>query len=264
MNNALKEPTITKSINPLQILVLIAAPIGIFGSSLLPLQDTGTISNTIFGRVLLTPANYVFTVWALIYLGLLTLAVTQILPGGRDNPRFVKARVPLLVNVAFNFAWLVVWGTLNTPLSLLMILGQFLSAIWIFLSLGANTPKLARGAEGFVQIASGAYVAWLTLATVLNTACVLVFYKWDGWGISDANWTVVMMVVAALIGLFEIRVWRNVALSGVFTWAFAGIALRAGQPSLVVIVAALIVLVFLAAFISNFRLPTSSFKRTAS
>jgi hypothetical protein len=104
----------------------------------------------------------------------------------------------------------------------------------------------------------------LTLATVVNAACVLVFYKWDGWGISDANWTVVMMIIAAMIGLFEIRVWRNVAFSGVFTWAFAGIALRAGQPDLVVIVAALLALVFLTAFISSFKLPTSSLKRTTS
>jgi hypothetical protein len=269
MNSAQKErtpqgPTPRSKITPLQILVLIAAPIGIFGSGLLPLQDTGTISNTVFGSVLITPANYVFIVWALIYLGLLTLAVTQILPAGRDNPQFLKARVPLLVNVAFNFAWLVAWGTLNTPLSLVMIIGQFLSAIWIFLSLNANTQKLARGVQGFVQIASGAYVAWLTLATVLNVACMLVFYKWDAWGISDANWTVIMMIIAAIIGLFEIRIWRNVALSGVFTWAFAGIALRNGQPSVVVIAAALIAVVFLVAFILNFRLPTSSLTRTTS
>jgi hypothetical protein len=257
-------PVTHSKIAPLQILTLIGTPIGIFGSAVLPLQDTGTISNTIFGGVLLTPANYVFTVWALIYLGLMTFAVAQILPQGRDNPNFAKARVPLLVNVAFNFAWLVAWGTLNTPLSLLMIIGQLLSAIWIFLSLSANTQHLARGAQGFVQIASGAYVAWLTLATVVNAACVLVFYKWDGWGVSDANWTVVMMIIAAIIGLFEIRVWRNLALSGVFTWAFAGIALRTGQPSLVVIVAAMLAVVFLVAFISNFRLPTSSVKRIAS
>ncbi len=252
------------SITPFQVVVLILTPIGIGGTSLLPLQlqDIGTISNTIFGGVLLTPANYVFTVWALIYLGLLGLAIGQLLPGGRDNPRYVKARVPLLVNVAFNFAWLIAWGSLNTPLSLVLIIGQWLSAIWIFKSLRANAQFPSKGLEGFIQFASGAYVAWLTLAIVVNVASVLVYYKWDGFGISDATWTVIMMVVAMVLGLLEIRVWRNVALSAVFTWAFVGIALRANQPSVVVITASFIAAVFLIAFVTNFRLPTSSTKRS--
>ena len=242
-------------LNALPWLVLVLTPIGILGSSLLPLQDTGTISNTLFGGVLLTPANYVFTVWALIYLGLLTLAVAQILPVNRDNPRYAAARVPLLVNAWFNFAWLVAWGSLLTPLSLVFIVGQALSALWIFKSLQADRTIPAPRLEGFIQVASAAYVAWLTLATVVNVSCVLVFYRWDGWGLSSATWTVIMMVIAMVLGLLEVRVWRNVALGGVFTWAFAGIALRAGQPLEVVVVAALIAVVFLVALVSAFRRP---------
>ena len=254
------------NITPFQILLLILVPIGIAGTGLLPLQlqDTGTISNTVYGNVLITPANYVFSVWALIYGGLITLVVTQLLPVGRDNPRYAKARVPLLVNVGFNFCWLVAWGTLNTPLSLLMIIGQSLSAFWLFRSLLANRSSLSAGVEGFIQFASGAYVAWLTLATVVNTACVLVYYKWDGFGVSDANWTVIMMVIAMLLGLLEVRALQNVAFSVVFTWAFAGIALRADQPSVVVIVAGVIAVLFLITLISRLRLPQFSPQQTST
>ena len=118
----------------------------------------------------------------------------------------------------------------------------------------SNEPQATR-LEGFIQVASAAYVAWLTLATVVNVSCVLVFCRWDGWGLSDATWTVTMMVIAMVLGLLEVRVWRNVALGGVFTWAFAGIALRAGQPLEVVVVAALIAVVFLVALVSAFRRP---------
>lgn len=251
-------------LTPLHLLVAVIVPIGVFSGNLLPLTDTGTISNTVFARVILTPANYVFIVWAVIYLGMLALGIAQALPAGRDNPRYAKARVPLIVNMAFNFAWIVAWGSLNTPLSLLLIVGQLLSAIWIFLSLEANRSQLSRGWEGFIQFASGAYVAWLTLATVLNAACVLVYYKWDGFGIADANWVVVMMVIAALIGILEIRRWRNPAFSAVFAWAFVGIALRANQPVAVVIVAALLGLMFLALLIFNSRFFVPNPKRSLS
>jgi hypothetical protein len=236
-------------------LVLLLTPVGIAGSGLLPIGDTGTISNTVYGNVLITPANYVFTVWALIYGGLLVLAVAQVLNINRDNSRYARARVPLLVNVSFNFAWLVAWGTLNTPMSLVLIVGQWLSAIWIFRALEADRARLSPRLEGFIQFASGAYVAWLTLATVVNAACVLVFYRWDGWGIENADWTVIMMPVAAALGALEIRAWRNPAFATVFAWAFAGIALRDGQPQNVVIVAAALALGFAVALgVSLFKL----------
>jgi hypothetical protein len=249
---------------PFQLLIVFLVPIGIFGGNLLTVSDTASISNTLFGRVLLTPPGYVFAIWGLIYLGMFTLGVMQALPAGRDNPRYQKARVPLIVNMAFNFAWIAAWGSLNTPLSLPLIVGQLLSAIWIFLSLEANRERPSRSVEGFIHVASGAYVTWLTLATVLNASCVLVYYKWDGFGIADANWAVVMMVIAALIGLLEIRAWRSVMFSAVFTWAFTGIALRANQPTSVVIVAALIALIFLVLLISNLKFFVPSPNRSLS
>jgi hypothetical protein len=251
-------------LTPFQILTVFLVPIGVYGGNLFAVSDTGSISDTLFGRVLLTPPGYVFAIWGLIYLGMFTLGVMQALPAGRDNPRYQKARVPLIVNMAFNFAWIAAWGSLNTPLSLPLIVGQLLSAIWIFLSLEANRQRPARGIEGFIQVASGAYVTWLTLATVLNASCVLVYYKWTGFGIADANWAVVMMVIATLIGLLEIRIWRSVMFSAVFTWAFTGIALKANQPTLVVVVASLIALMFLVLLISNLRFYAPSLKRSLS
>jgi translocator protein len=251
-------------ITTFQILIVILVPIGIFGGNLFAVTDTATISNTLFARVILTPPGYVFAIWSLIYIGMVTLGVMQMLPAGRDNPRFVKARVPLIANMVFNFAWIAAWGSLNTPLSLLLIVGQLITAIWIFLSLEANRERPTRGVEGFIQVASGAYVTWLTLATVLNASCVLVYYKWEGFGIADATWAVAMMVIAALVGLLEIRVWRSVMFSAVFTWAFTGIAVRAGQPSSVVVVAAIIALIFLALLISNLRFFVLSPKRSPS
>ena len=251
-------------ITSLQLLTLLSVPIGVLAGNLFALQDTATISNVVYARVLITPANYVFIVWALIYLGMLALGIAQALPNGRNNPRFQSARVPLIVNMAFNFSWIVVWGSLNAPLSLLLIVGQLLSAIWIFRSLEANRRSLSRGWEGFIQFASGAYVAWLTLATVLNASCVMVYYRWDGFGVSDAIWTIVMMVIAAAIGIFEIRVWRTVALSAVFTWAYAGIALRANQPLEVVWSAAALTLVFLVLLVSNFKLFAPGARRSLS
>ena len=63
-------------------------------------QTTGEISDRF--QVYFVPAGYVFSIWGLIYLGLLAFAVFQALPAQRDNPRLefidaneIRARVPV-------------------------------------------------------------------------------------------------------------------------------------------------------------------------
>jgi len=47
----------------------------------------GEISTTFFPNVLIIPANYAFAIWGLIYLGLISLAIYQVLPTQSNNPR---------------------------------------------------------------------------------------------------------------------------------------------------------------------------------
>ena len=53
----------------------------------LPLNglNTGEISDQFL--VLFVPAGYVFSIWGLIYIGLIAYAIFQALPSQRENPR---------------------------------------------------------------------------------------------------------------------------------------------------------------------------------
>ncbi|MCJ7534702.1 MAG: hypothetical protein MUO57_04125, partial [Anaerolineales bacterium] len=73
-----------------QILVLIAAFTTIIFNILanaLPLNglNTGAISDRF--QVFFVPAGYVFSIWGLIYVGLIAYAIYQVLPAQRENPR---------------------------------------------------------------------------------------------------------------------------------------------------------------------------------
>ena len=58
-------------------------------ASALPLngQDTGEISDRF--DIYFVPAGYVFSIWGLIYLGLIAFTVYQALPSQRDNPLLI-------------------------------------------------------------------------------------------------------------------------------------------------------------------------------
>ncbi|MGD1918944.1 MAG: hypothetical protein ACFCAD_08635 [Pleurocapsa sp.] len=45
----------------------------------------GAISNRFFSNVLITPANYAFAIWGIIYLGLISFGIYQVLPSQKTN-----------------------------------------------------------------------------------------------------------------------------------------------------------------------------------
>ncbi|MGC8827818.1 MAG: tryptophan-rich sensory protein, partial [Anaerolineae bacterium] len=78
-------------------------------ANILPLNGitTGEISDQF--QVYFVPAGYVFSIWGLIYLGLVAFAIYQVLPAQRSNPRLRSMSWPFLVSCAANIAWLFLW-----------------------------------------------------------------------------------------------------------------------------------------------------------
>ena len=84
------------------IVVLFTIIINILADTL-PINglNTGKISDNF--HVFFVPAGYVFAIWGLIYIGLLSYAVFQALPAQKDNPRMQAT------------GWWVVLGSLTFP-----------------------------------------------------------------------------------------------------------------------------------------------------
>ena len=74
----------------LVVLSVLATIIVNFLAVSLPLNglNTGEISDRF--KVYFVPAGYVFSIWGLIYIGLIAYAVYQALPSQRENPRLRK------------------------------------------------------------------------------------------------------------------------------------------------------------------------------
>ena len=73
-----------------QVLVVLAVIAVIAEKSIavaLPLNglDTGEISDRF--DIFFVPAGYVFSIWSLIYIGLIAYAIFQALPGQKEHPR---------------------------------------------------------------------------------------------------------------------------------------------------------------------------------
>jgi len=224
----MKKDTLRQSVN----LLAVIATIAINGlASALPLngQTTGEISDRF--QVYFVPAGYVFSIWGLIYVGLIAFAVCQALPSQRDNPRLHRIGYLFALSCVANIAWLFLWHYEVFPLTLVAMLSLLLLLIAIYLRLDIGRARVSTAEKWLVHVPFSIYLGWITVATIANVTSLLDYLNWSGWGISPEAWTVIMLVAAVGIASAVSLTRGDVAYMLVIVWAFAGIAVKhAGTP----------------------------------
>jgi hypothetical protein len=197
--------------------------------------DTGQISDRF--DVLFVPAGYVFSIWGLIYLGVAAYTVYQALPGQRANPLLRAVGPFYLLSAAANIAWIFLWHYEQFVLTLpvmLILLGSLIAIYVRINGLRIDGRNPVSSAERWlVQTPFSIYVGWITVATIANTTTLLDYLNWNGWGIGEQPWFVIMLVIATVIGLVFAWLRRDVAYVAVLVWAFAGIAVKHSAVTLV-------------------------------
>ena len=193
----------------------------------------GQISNTLFKDVLITPANYAFAIWGLIYLGLVALGVYQLLPAQRENQSLRQMGYLLVMSSLAQIAWVFVFLSRLFPLSLLMMLAIMLPLVAIYLRLDIGSRRSPRSEKWLVRIPLSIYLGWISVATIVNVAIVLYDAGWNGWGISPEVWTTMMMfaatAIAAIVGMQR----NDLAFPLVIVWALVAIAVRHSNTLLI-------------------------------
>jgi hypothetical protein len=217
-----------------QILVLIAviAVIAVnFLAVSLPLNDldTGEISDRF--EVYFVPAGYVFSIWSLIYLGLIAYGIIQVLPAQKENPRLRSIGYLFVLSSLANITWLFLWHYevfLFTPVAMLTLL---ISLIAIYLRLDVGRAEVSTAEKWSVHIPFSIYLGWISVATIANITQWLYYLGWNGWGIPPEVWAVIMLAAGVVISTLMSLTRGDVAYSLVLVWAYIGIAVKqAGTP----------------------------------
>ena len=156
--------------------------------------NTGQLSDLYPNKFV--PAGLTFSIWGIIYLLLGVFVVYQAVVAFRSNPgtdNFVSRIGPwFLISSLANMAWIVAWHYRQVPLSLLIMLGILLSLIMIYQRLQVGLASAPGNEKFLVHLAFSIYLGWITVATIANVTTLLVDLGWDGFGISDVSWTVVV------------------------------------------------------------------------
>lgn len=196
-------------------------------------QNVGEIANKILAGVLITPANYAFIIWGVIYLGLIAYSVYQLQPPQRKNPQFWRWNQLLIVACLAQIIWIFCFTLKLFTLSILPMLVILLSLLGIYTNLGLEKTRTSWQQRWYVQIPLSIYTAWITVATIVNVASALYAGGWNGWGLSHALWTAILMLVGGLVAGYIALIYKDLPFVLVFVWAYTAIAAR--HPDIAVI-----------------------------
>jgi len=189
-------------------------------------QNTGEISDRF--KVYFVPAGYVFSIWGLIYIGLIAFAIYQLL---WNNARLDRIGYWFIVSCAANILWLFLWHYNLFVLTLLAMLTLLASLIIIYLRLNISRQRAPAIERWMVDAPFSLYLGWITVATIANFTSTLDYLRWNGWGIQPQIWAVILLAAGVAIAVVMSLTRGDVIYQLVLIWAFVGIAVKhAGTP----------------------------------
>lgn len=199
-------------------------------------QTTGEVTRRF--EVFFVPAGYAFSIWSLIYLGLLAysayLGLVVVRGRGADAARAI-APWYLLTAVA-NCCWLFAWHYNQFALSMLLMVVLLVSLIVIYRLLAVRPPS-SKLELWSVHMPFRVYLGWISVATIANATITLDDAGWDGFGLAEPTWGVIMVVVATALGLTMSARFADVAYVAVLVWALVAVAVRLNETTSVFVAA---------------------------
>lgn len=198
-------------------LTLVVNALGAFG--LINGTSQSEVSDKYF--TLVTPAGFTFSIWSVIYGLLIASLVVMYLRREKEYyQKTIDKITPLFIlTCLLNISWIILFSFEMVELSTL-----FIFAYTIVLALICKQLLVLNDGHHFLlPVAFGLNTGWLMIATVVNVSASLVKIEWNGFGIADTIWALIILIVAALLVGLVTTSTKNAALPLAVAWAYYGI-----------------------------------------
>ncbi len=170
---------------------------------------------------LITPGPSTFSIWAVIYSLLIISIIVMIVKKNDSYYELAIDKISTLfwISCTLNIAWIVAFSFVQIELSVLFIFGFLVSLSLICKKLLSIQDRK----RWLLPLSFGIYTGWLFIASVVNTAAMLVKLEWNGFGIANDIWAIIILIVAVLLVLLVLLKIHNAAFPLPIAWAYLGI-----------------------------------------
>ena len=191
----------------------------------LPIGGNSTSEISDMYKTYLTPAGYAFSIWSVIYLLLGGFVIYGFRSSSAAKHSVQTIGIWFIVSCICNMGWLILWHYLYIELSLAAMVLLLVSLIMIYRKT-RNLDSPTSGQQWLVKLPFSIYLGWISVATIVNVSIVLQKNNWDGFGISDSVWAVIMLGVGTLLAVLVSYPYRDRIYPLIFVWAYIAIALE--------------------------------------
>ena len=206
-------------------------------ANILPINgyNTGQISG--FYPNYFVPAGFTFSIWGIIYLLLLNYSISNTYFSFKKQEfpeikKYLDAITPYYwFTCILNAGWILAWHYLQVVASVLIMLAFLVSLIKVFMIMQQEALTIKPLYNFLIKTPFSVYLGWISVATIANMTALLVHIKWNGFGIDPIYWTILMIAIAIVLGIYFIVQYKSIAYPLVLIWALWGIKAAQGSKN---------------------------------
>lgn len=210
----------------------VVVPVTQFALGVTPTGETDLVRD---GDSTLQAAAYAFSIWGVIYAGLVAFAIYQSLPSTRETPGLRALGWPSVVAMAGCGLWLIAAVYDIKLATMLIIIG---SAAALCIPLSRRYPVQHQREFWLVAAPLSMLAGWLTVASAINTLTVL-----TGWGVINAStapgWAAGGVIAVVLLGAGVATASKNWIYPLPIAWGLAAVwvAEQTDRPTVAIMAA---------------------------
>ena len=180
-------------------------------------------TNAGFVDPMIVPAGYAFSIWGVIYAGMIAYGVYQLLATQRKRKVHAGVRLPVISSLLAVCAWLLA-ARFDLVLVTLVCMGWLLGSVVTALVRAAKQAKTAQ--DRYLMVwPIGLFAGWVTVASAANVAAVLAAYGVQWFAGAEVAWTITLLLLASAGAFVVVRksagVWTYTA---AVVWGLVAVA----------------------------------------
>jgi hypothetical protein len=122
-----------------------------------------------------------------------------------------------------NAGWILAWHYLYLGISLAIMIAFLVTLLLLYIAIRPMKNQMPFFYRLWTYHAFVVYLAWISVATIANVTALLVGFGWQGEPLSPQIWSMIMILVALVLGVFMVGKQKQPAFGFVLAWAFWGI-----------------------------------------
>lgn len=190
----------------------------------LPLGGRATQEISALYENMLTPAGYAFSIWSVIYAGLLAFTLYQFLPSQADDRVASQVSLLFVISSLLNLSWLIAWHFLWIPLSTVFMVALFLVLAVIWFRVTARSRERTPAARLMVALPFRLYFGWIIVAMFANFGALITQRGWDAVPFSESGAAVAALLVIVVLAASALLLRRDMFLTMAVIWGTVAIS----------------------------------------